>query len=184
MATELLLPDAVITATNLGIAVPGEAGFGFLIDRVNEGVDNFDDIYAINQGENANTLLVLSFPTPSGDLTLGAGLQTFRARVRKNATGGNNPTVRIEVREGGTIRANSGNTTVTSLTGVDITFTWDASVLNLQDGSNAEIGIAQQAGGSGGNPNNRRWIETDAADWTADYIEVVGGAGYSFSTLF
>jgi hypothetical protein len=174
MATELLLPDAVITATNLTADIAD----------LDEGVDNFDGVYATTNAGNGNTLLVLSFPSPSGDLTLGAGLQTFRARVRKNATGGNNPTVRIEVREGGTIRANSGNTTVTSLTGVDITFTWDASVLNLQNGADVEIGIAQQAGGSGGNPNNRRWIETDAADWTADYIGVVGGAGYSFSTLF
>ncbi len=174
MATELLLPDAVITATNLTADIA----------NLDEGVDNFDGVYATNQGANANTLLALSFPTPSGDLTLGAGLQTFRARVRKNATGGNDPTVRIEVREGGTIRANSENTTVTSLTGVDITFTWDASVLALQTGEDVEIGIAQQAGGAGGGPANRRWIETDTADWNADYIEVVGGTGYSFSTFF
>jgi hypothetical protein len=173
MATELLLPDAVITATNLTADIA----------NLDEGVDNFDGVYATNNGANANTLLVLSFPTPSGDLTLGAGLQTFRARVRKNATGGNNPTVRIEVREGGTIRANSGNTTITSLTGENISFTWDASVLALQTGVDVEIGIAQQAGGSGGNAANRRWIETDTADWNADYIEVVGGTGYSFSVL-
>jgi hypothetical protein len=173
MATELLLPDAVITATNLTANIAD----------LDEGVDNFDGVYATTNASNANTLLVLSFPTPSGDLTLGAGLQTFRARVRKNATGGNNPTVRIEVRESGTIRANSTNTTVTSLTGVDITFTWDASALALQTGVDVEIGIAQQGGGSGGGPANRRWIETDTADWTADYIEVVGGTGYSFSVL-
>lgn len=175
MATELLLPDAVITATNLTAD----------INDLNEGVDNFDDVYATTQGSNANTLLVLSFPTPSGSLTLGAGLQTFRARVRKNSTGGNNPTVRLEVREDGVLRANSSNTTVTSLTGVDITFTWDASVLTLQTGVDVEIGIAQQGGGAGGNANNRRWIETDTADWTADYIEpVAGGDGFSFSTFF
>jgi hypothetical protein len=174
MATELLLPDAVITATNLTADIA----------NLDEGVDNFDGVYATTNGANANTLLVLSFPTPSPDLTLGANLQTFRARVRKNATGGNNPTVRIEVRESGTIRANSTNTTVTSLTGVDITFTWDASVLALQTGVNVEIGIAQQAGGSGGNAANRRWIETDTADWNADYTEPPPVVGYSFSTLF
>jgi hypothetical protein len=175
MATELLLPDAVITATNLTADIAD----------LDEGVDNFDDVYATTNGSNANTLLVLSFPTPSGDLTLGAGLQTFRARVRKNSATGNNPTVRLEVREGGVIRANSTNTTVTSLTGVDITFTWDATVLASQTGVDVEIGIAQQAGGSGGNANNRRWIETDTADWTADYIEPAGGGtGFSFSTFF
>jgi hypothetical protein len=174
MATELLLPDAVLTATNLTANIA----------NLDEGVDNFDGVYATNNGANANTLLVLSFPTPSGDLTLGSGLQTFRARIRKNATGGNNPTVRIEVRESGTIRANSGNTTVTSLTGVDITFTWDASVLALQTGVDVEIGIAQQAGGAGGNAANRRWIEIDTADWTADFTEPPPVVGYSFSTFF
>ena len=174
MATELLLPDAVVTATNLTAS----------IGDLDEGVDNFDGVYATTNSGNSNTLLVLSFPTPSGDLNLGANLQTFRARVRKNATGGNNPSVRLEVREGGTLRANSTNTTVTSLTGVDITFTWNASVLALQDGSNVEIGIAQQSGGSGGNGANRRWIEIDTADWTADYTVTAGAGAYSFSTLF
>jgi hypothetical protein len=173
MATELLLPDAVITATNLTADIAD----------LDEGVDNFDGVYATNSGANANTLLVLSFPTPSGDLNLGANLQTFRARVRKNATGGNNPTVRIEVRESGTIRANSTNFTITSLTGEDISFTWDASAIALQTGVDVEIGIAQQAGGSGGNAANRRWIETDTADWTADYIEPVAAVGYSFSVF-
>jgi hypothetical protein len=174
MATELLLPDAVITATNLTANIAD----------LDEGVDNFDGVYATTNAANANTLLVLSFPTPSGTLNTGAGLQTFRARVRKNATGGNNPAVRIEIRENGTIRANSTNTTVTSLTGVNITFTWDASVLALQDGVDVQIAIAQQSGGSGGNAANRRWIETDTADWNADYIEDVVNVGYSFSTIF
>lgn len=174
MATELLLPDAVVTATNLTANIA----------NLDEGVGSFDGVYATTQSSNANTLLIFSFPTPSGDLTLGAGLQTFRARVRKNAGGGSNPSVRLEVRENGVLRANSTNTTVTSTTGVNITFTWDASVLNLQTGVDVEIGIAQQSGGSGGNPNNRRWIETDTADWTADYIVPVGGTGFSFSTFF
>jgi hypothetical protein len=174
MATELLLPDAVITATNLTANIA----------NLDEGVDNFDGVYATTNAINANTLLVLSFPTPSGTLNTGAGLQTFRARVRKNAATGNDPIVRIEVREGGTIKANSTNTPVTSTTGVDITFTWDATVLALQTGVDVQIAIAQQSGGSGGGPANRRWIETDTADWTADYIEDVVNVGYSFSTIF
>jgi len=176
MATELLLPDGVVTSSNLT---------GAFAD-IDEGVDNFDGVYVTATGSNGNTLLVLSFPTPSGDLTTGAGLQTFRARVRKDASGGNNPSVRLEVYENGSpVGTVSGDTTVTSTTGVDISFTWDASVLALQDGSNVEIGIAQQSGGQGGPSRNRRWIEVDAADWTADYIGGGGGGGaYSFSTFF
>jgi len=176
MATELLLPDAVVSSVNLNAS----------IGDLDEGVDNFDGVYATTQSSNGNTLLVLSFPTPTGTLNTGAGLQIFRARVRKNAGGGVNPSVRLEVYENGSLVGTvSGNTTVTSTTGVDISFTWDATVLALQDGSNVEIGIAQQSGGQGGNPNNRRWIEVDTADWTADYTAPVGGGGaYSFSTFF
>jgi len=173
MATQLLLPDAVVTATNLTAS----------IGNLDEGVSNFDGVYATNQALNSNTLLSLSFPTPSGDLNSGANLQTFRARVRKNATVGNTTTVRIEVRESGVIRANSTNTTVTSTTGVDISFTWDASVLASATGANVEIGIAQQAGGSGGNAANRRWIEVDTADWTADYTPPVVNNTRSFAVF-
>lgn len=175
MATETLLPDAVVTATNLNAS----------IGDLDEGVDNFDGVYATTQGSNGNTLLVLSFPTPSGSLTSGADLQTFRARVRRNASGGAATTVRIEIYENGSpVGTVSGDTTITSTTGVNISFTWDSSVLANPDGSGVEIGIAQQSGGQGGNPNNRRWIEVDTADWTADYTAPAGGTGYSFSTIF
>ena len=175
MATELLLPDAVVTSSNLNAS----------IGDLDEGVDNFDGVYATTQGSNGNTLLVLSFPTPSGSLTSGAGLQTFRARVRKNASGGNTTTVRFEIYENGSpVGTVSGDTTISSTTGVDISFTWDSSVLANVDGSGVEIGIAQQSGGQGGPPGNRRWIEVDTADWTADYVEPVTSVGYSFSTLF
>ena len=175
MATETLLPDAVVTATNLNAS----------IGDLDEGVDNFDGVYATEGGSNGDTLLVLSFPTPSGSLTSGAGLQTFRARVRKNASGGRTTTVRFEIYENGSpVGTVSGDITVTSTTGVDISFTWDSSVLANPDGSGVEIGIAQQSGGQGGPPNNRRRIEVDTADWIADYTAPVGGAGYSFSTFF
>ena len=175
MATETLLPDGVVTATNLNAS----------IGDLDEGVDNFDGVYATNQGSNGNTLLVLSFPTPSGSLTTGDNLQTFRARVRKNAGGGSATTVRIEIYENGSpVGTVSGDTTVTSTTGITTSFTWDSSVLANVDGSGVEIGIFQQSGGQGGNPNNRRWIEVDAADWIADYTEPVAAVGYSFSTIF
>jgi hypothetical protein len=175
MATETLLPDGVVTSSNLNAS----------IGDLDEGVDSFDGVYATNQGSNGNTLLVLSFPTPSGSLTSGAGLQTFRARVRKNASGGNTTTVRFEIYENGSpVGTVSGDTTISSTTGVDISFTWDSSVLANVDGSGVEIGIAQQSGGQGGRANNRRWIEVDAADWIADYVEPVTAVGYSFSTIF
>lgn len=159
MATQLLLPDAVVASTNLTANIA----------NLDEGVSNFDGVYATTNGANANTLLRLSFPSPLGTLNSGANLQTFRSRVRRNNTLGNTVTVRLEVRENTVLRANSNNFTITSTAGEDISYTWDASVLSLSSGANVEIYIVQQAGGSGGQTGNRRWVEIDTADWTADY---------------
>jgi hypothetical protein len=118
-------------------------------------------------------------------LNNGANLQRFRARVRKNATGGATTNVQLQIWENGSLVLGLGLTTVVSATGVDLTLTWDAQNLALQDGSNVEFGISQNSGGSGGNPRNRRWIEVDAVDWRADYNPGGGGGGaYSFSTFF
>lgn len=134
---------------------------------------------------NGNTQLVLTLPTPSGLLTSGASLQTFRARVRKNASGGSTVTFRFEIWENGSSTGTvSGDITLSSTTGVTESFTWDSSVLANIDGSGVEIALSQQNGGQGGNPNNRRWMEVDALDWVADYTEPVTATGYSFSTIF
>jgi hypothetical protein len=160
-----ILPNIVLTATNLNAN----------INNLDEGVSNFNDIYATNTALNLNTLLRLGFPTPSNALTRGPNLQTFRARVRKNASGGNATTVRIEVRENNTLRANSSNFTITSTTGENISFTWNASILSLLSGENVEIVIAQQSGGVSTTVASRRWIEIDTVDWIADLSILTGG---------
>ena len=176
MATETLLPDGtVVTSTNLTGAVAD----------IDEGVDNFDGTYVTATGSNGNTELVLTLPTPTASLTSGAGLQTFRARVRKSASGGNTVTFRFEVWENGTSTGTvSSNITLSSTTGATESFSWNAGVLANIDGSGVEIALSQQNGGQGGNPGNRRWMEVDALDWVADYTPVVATTGYSFSTIF
>jgi hypothetical protein len=160
-----ILPNIVLTATNLNAN----------INNLNEGVSNFNNIYATNTALNLNTLLRLGFPTPSNALTLGNNLQTFRARVRKNADGGNATTVRIEVRENNILRANSSNFTITSTIGENISFTWNASILSSLSGQDVEIVIAQQSGGVSTTVASRRWIEVDTADWIADLSILTGG---------
>jgi hypothetical protein len=78
----------------------------------------------------------------------------------------------------------SSNITLSSTTGATESFTWNASILGNIDGSGVEIALSQQNGGQGGNPRNRRWMEVDALDWVADYVEPVTAVGYSFSTIF
>lgn len=160
-----LLPTEVLTATNLNAN----------INNLDEGVDNFNNVYATNTGLAQNTLLRLGLPNlPNTTLLSGDDLQTFRARVRKNASGGNATTVRLEVRQNNVLLANSSNFTITSTTGQNISFTWNASILNSLEGQNVELVVAQQSGGTGTNVSNRRWIETDAADWISNVIAFFG----------
>lgn len=177
MATETLLPDAIVGTP---------AGYNTItFANIDEGVANIDNTWATADTSGA-TELILSFPSPTDTLTLGADLQTFRARVRKNATGGNNPTVQLVVYESGSATGTSSNdiTVSTTGTGQTITFTWNANILAAQSGANVEIGIIQ-TGGATGKASNRRYIEVDTADWIADYTVTAGGGGaYSFSTFF
>jgi hypothetical protein len=167
--TELLLPNAVIQATALNAD----------INDLNEGVDNFDNVYATHNGTNSNTTLILGFPTPSNSLAIGDNLQTFRARVRKNSSGGNSATVQLQVFENGSsVNVNSSTFTIDSLTGENISFTWNASVLSNLSGEDVEIAIVQTGGGNTGAGGNRRRIEVDTADWiaTINQPQAVGGS--------
>jgi hypothetical protein len=174
MATELLLPDEVVTSTALNANIAD----------LDEGVDNFDGVYATFNGTNANTSLTLGFQNPSNDLTSGDNLQTFRARVRKNATGGNATTVQLQVFEGGVSRNITSTTfTITSLTGENISFTWNSAGLSNPSGADVQIRIQQIAGGSSGAGGNRRRIEVDTADWTATINDPVAGGARSFAVI-
>ena len=162
MSTQTLLANQLVASTALTANIL----------NLDEGVTNFDGVYATYDGVTAaNTSLTLGFENPIRTLVSGANLQTFRARVRKNATAGNTTTVRLEVREAGVLLANSTNFTITSTTGEDITFTWNANLLTSSTGNDVQIAIVQQAGGTGGSPTARRWIEIDTVDWTADIID-------------
>ncbi len=177
MATETLLPDAVI-------GTPVGFNNDAVIANLDEGVANADGTFATADTSGA-TEIILSFPSPTDTLTSGANLQTFRAVVKKNASGGNNPTVQLVVYESGSSTGTSSNNiTVSSTTGQTISFTWNANILAALSGANVEVGIIQ-TGGASGRRSNRRYVEVDTAEWIADYtVAPVGGGAYSFSTFF
>ena len=177
MATETLLPNELVSSVNLNVTLAD----------VDEGVSNPDNVWATTSTNNGSTALTLGFPTPTAQLTTGAGLQTFRVRVRKNNTGGNNPTVRIRVLDNG---VNTGTentfTLANSTTGETLTFTWDATTItdaggNI-DGSGVQIAIEQQTGGTG-QAAARRFVEIDSADWIADYTPPVVNNARSFAVF-
>ena len=64
--------------------------------------DAADANFLIANNKNANTSVRVSFPTPSGDLVTGAGLQEIRVAARETAgSGSGTPTLSIEIYEAG-----------------------------------------------------------------------------------
>lgn len=161
MAIETLQPDgSVFTLTNLSGAYTG----------VDEGVDTPDGVWLTLGDDGTNSIVRASFPTPTGDPTIGANLQKFRLYVRVGTeAGGNTPALDLAIREtgGGTDLAVQTGISVTSYTGEVVEFTWDASVLGTADGSAVEIYAIGQR--SGGGPSGRRSVEFDAIEWVADF---------------
>ncbi len=164
MATETLQPDgSVFALTNLSGAATD----------VDEGVDSPGGDWLTLGDDAADSIVRCSFPTPSGDLNTGAGLQKFRCYVRVGTeAAGNTPTLDFGIREtgGGADLAVQTGISITSYTGEVIEFTWDASVLAAVNGSAVEAYIVGQR--SGGNGAKRRCVEFDAIEWVVDYATV------------
>jgi hypothetical protein len=153
-----LAPDAILTQTNLT---------GVLAD-ITDDPDSADGNWLTADSNNADSDLAVSFPTPAGNPTTGAGLQEFRVqyRVTANAT---STTFNAYLRENGT-RINGGTAidtwASTSTTGEVRGITWDASLLGTADGSLVEIEIV--ATKTGGSPGNRTTGEFGAVEWNAN----------------
>ena len=112
----------------------------------------------------------MSFPSPSGNLNTGAGLQEFRLLVRKNLAGGNATTADVVLYENGSVVSTLlSGVSVTSLTGQILAATWDASLLSGINGAQVEVAMQQASGGSTGSGANRRRIEVGAIEWNDDY---------------
>lgn len=96
----------------------------------------------------AATDVKVSFPTPSGAPNVGAGLQKFRAELRKTA-GTPNPTIDMELWEtgGGSALATLLNdTAITSTVRQIVEGTWNANLLGTADGSAVQCRIVSTPG--------------------------------------
>lgn len=160
MATETLVPDALLTSTNLSGGLSA--------------IDTDDTTWLTADSNNANSICIVSFPTPTGNPTTGAGLQNFtvKYRVTANAT---STTFDVYLLESG-VRLNGGaaidSWTSTSTTEVTREVSWDASLLGTADGSAVECeAFATKTGGS---PAVRTTGEFQFIDWDVDYT--VGGS--------
>ena len=154
MALETLLPDSLLLTDNLTGGLSA--------------IDTDDTTWLVATSNNANSVVAVSFPTPTGSPTTGAGLQgcTLKYRVTVNAS---SITFDAYLRENGT-RLNGGAAidTWTSASTTEVTrqISWDASLLGTADGSLVELEVV--AVKSGGAPAARTTGEFQFIDWDVD----------------
>ena len=156
---EAVVLDAVVSSTNLSRAT---------VANLDDDPDAPDADWATAVDGKLDTDLRTGFATPSQAPSLGPGLQEFRVLLRKDATGGNDPTYDIELWEtggGAALATLLSGATLSSDSGEVVSVTWDASLLGSADGSAVELRIVGNA--PGGNPNNKRTVEVGAIEWNA-----------------
>ena len=127
------------------------------------------EMWPLATGNNTATSARVTFPTPTGNPTIGAGLQEFKALVRPFDAGQTgDPNARLELWENGVL-VRAGSDTVLQNAGGDIliTLTWDANELGTADGSLVECNfVGTKTGGSG---SKRNTVDIGAVEWNVDY---------------
>ena len=155
MTAERHAPDGLLVQTGLT---------GALADIDDD--PDAPDANWLTTGNNTNTVCRVSFPSPSANPTVGAGLQEFRIWVRRTGHT-TNPTCEIQLWESGSLVASIlAATTVSNTTGVILSGTWNASLLGTADGSAVECYIIGTRGG--GSPAGRSSLEVGAVEWNAE----------------
>lgn len=149
--TETLVPDGLLTTTNLTGGLSA--------------IDTDDTTWLVATDNNVDSIVIVSFPTPTGPPNTGVGLQNFTLKYRVTANG-SSVTFNAYLRENGT-RINGGAAidTWTSGSTAEVTreIPWDAALLGTADGSLVELEI--EAIKSGGSPTARTAGEFQFIDW-------------------
>lgn len=160
MAAERQSPDVILAMTEL-TGVVGD---------IQDDPDSPDGNWLVATGNNVNTNVRTSFPTPSGSPIIGADLQEFRVLVRQFDEGQTGvPTARIELWEGG-ILIRAGADADVPQGGVVLSFTWNASELSTANGSLVECKIVGTK--AGGSPSKRNTVDIGAVEWNVEYSVV------------
>lgn len=158
MATERKSPDTIAAITNLA---PNNVAY------IQDDPDSPDGNWLVASGNNINTDVRTTFPTPTGNPTVGADLQEFKAWVRRFDEGQTGtPEARIELWENGVLVRAGANEEVTT-SGHMVTFPWNASELGTVDGSLVECKVVGTK--SGGSPTARNTVDVGAVEWNVEY---------------
>ncbi len=158
MATETLRPN-------------GELSDSGLVANDYTDHDEDPDVSSVTinaTGNNTSTEYGADFPTPSGDPTVGVGLQEFRVGVEEFDSGqSGTPTARIELWENGSLVRAGSNTNVSTY--AVLNFTWNANELSTADGSLVQLKVIGTK--TGGSPGTRNTVRIGHIEWNADYAE-------------
>ncbi len=159
MATERQSPDAILAQTSLS----------GVVSDIQDDPDAPDANWLIASNNNTNVSVRTSFPSPTGDPSVGADLQEFRFQVRRTAGSGTvDPTARAELWENGVLVRAGGENTVTSDSGQVFAFIWNADELATVDGSLVELKVVGTK--SGGAPAKRSAVDVGAVEWNVDFV--------------
>lgn len=141
---------------------------------IDDDPDSPDGNYLDPSGNNTNVDARTTFSTPTGNPTVGDGLQEFRVEVGQFDTGqSGNPDARIELWENGVLVRAGSNVEITGASQV-IAFTWNANELATANGSLVECKVVGTK--SGGSPSARNSVKIGAIEWNVTYS--VGSTTY------
>lgn len=161
MAIARFAPDALTTQTNLTGSLA----------NIQDDPDAPDGNWLVATSNNVTVTAHVTFPNPPGALTPGAGLQEFRALVRKTGTSGTGtPTAQIHLYENGALISSGTNTNVTSTVGQVLSYTWDGTGRNP---ANIECRVVGTL--SGGGVTVRAAVDIGAVEWNVDHSVMVTG---------
>ncbi len=165
MSAERQEPDAIIGSTGLsGVVADIQAD----PDTKSGSWTATDPLRA--SGNNIDVEVHCSFPTPSPNLTVGAGLQEFRVLLRPFDSGQTgDPDWRIELWQNGSLVRAGSNTQILNDAGdTVVSFTWNANELTSDPGG-AQVEIKVFGVRSGGGPSARNTIDIGAIEWNVDF---------------
>ena len=158
-ATESLAPTGQVTWTNLD---------GSYLD-IDDDPDSPDANWGDAVSDSSDVLAHVNFDTPTGNPTVGAGLQNFKIWV-KRSTALSSPTVKIDLYESGIFRSATSVTSssVTSDAGELFTGTWNAGSLGTADGSVVEAYIYGTKAGASGSTSTGAEYPTSEVSLSSD----------------
>ena len=135
--------------------------------NITDDPDSPDGNFVTATNNTTSMAIHASMNDPTGNPTVGADLQEFRAYFEQFDEGQTGvPTARIELWESGVL-VRAGSDINVPNGGVVLSFTWNANELATADGSNVEVNLVGTKKSGGGGVRNS--TKCGAVEWNVDY---------------